>query len=101
MDPILALADFDHAAPFTLAGKPGKVIPQHLAAGSTHYHSRFFYVEFPADGGNVYQIDASHLVRVIGDGGVTRHFNAAAVARVIGGLSAKIDHHALLKTVSL
>ena len=100
-DPILALANFAKAARFTLAGKPGRVIPQLLQAGSSHHHSKFFYVEYPAEGGPCYQIDAARLIAVIGDGGSRRHFAAPEVATLLGALAASLDHHQLLKAVSL
>lgn len=98
-DPILNLADFQRATSFKLAGQTGRVIPQILHAGSKHHHSRFFYVEYPGTTGQVYQIDASRLVAVIGDGGTRRHFSAGDVARLLSGLSSRIDHHQLLKSL--
>jgi hypothetical protein len=100
-DPILALANFEKAAPFTLAGDRGRVVPQLLQAGARHHHSRFFYVELPLDSGRFYQIDAARLVGIIGDGGVQRHFSAADVASILAQLSPRLDHHNLLAAVSI
>jgi hypothetical protein len=100
-DPILNLADFAHAAEFKLAGHKGRVIPQFMQAGSSHHHTRYFYVEHPGPTGQVYQIDAARLVAVIGDGGIRRHFKAMEVAIILSGLSHRLDHPAFLKSISL
>lgn len=100
-DPILALANLEKAADFTLATRQGRVIPQLLHAGARHHHSKYFYVEYPAHGGAIYQIDASRMVAIIGDGGSRRHFAAPEVASILGNLSPNLDAFNFLKAVSL
>jgi hypothetical protein len=93
--------DHHKATTFTLAGKTGRVMPLFLDQVSRHYHSCQFHVEFPVDGGILHHLDATRLVAVIGDGGTCRHFSAPEVARILGGLSPKLDHHNFLQAVSL
>jgi hypothetical protein len=100
-DPILNLADFAHAETFTLSGQKGRVIPQVMEAGSSRHHTRLFYVEYPVQGGQVYQIDTSRLAAISGDGAISRSFTAAATARFLAASSRHYQPHALLKAISI
>lgn len=101
-DPILPLINFTSPATFTHDGYLGKVYPQFMEAGSKFHHSKYFYVEFPAnETGSFYQVDASRLVSIIGDGGVKRHFSAMEVSAIISGLYSYLNLPNLLKSISL
>lgn len=101
MDPILALADFKHAAEFNLAGQTGRVIPQHFEAGSTRHHTRFFYVEYPSHGGPIYQISMSKLYNIIGDGAPGRSLNARDSAAIIAAIPRAFDPEKVLRAISI
>jgi hypothetical protein len=101
MDPILALADFDRAADFKLAGKNGRVIPQHLEAGSTRHHTRFFYVEYPSHGGPIYQISMSKLASMLADGAADRSLNARDSAAIIAAIPRAFDPEKVLRAISI
>jgi hypothetical protein len=102
MDPILTLADLESPAPFQHHGTSGTVFPQFLQAGCKRHHSKWFYVEFPADNsGSFYQIDASRLVSLIGDGGTQRHFTAREVATILSRIHSNMNLSTFLKIPTL
>lgn len=100
-DPILTLADIPHARDFTLAGQSGRVIPQFMEAGSARHHTRFFYVEYPAHGGNVYQISMAKLASMLGDGAAARSFTAAEAATFIAAIPRTFTPHDIFRAISL
>lgn len=101
MDPFLALADLDHAIPYTHNGQQCRVVPQRMEAGARRHHTRFFYVESPVDSGTFYQIDASRLAGITGDGGTARHFSARETALMLSRIPRSTNHQAILKAISI
>lgn len=101
MDPILALADFKHTAEFKLAGQTGRVIPQHMEAGSSRHHSRFFYVEYPAHGGDIYQISMSKMANLMADGAASRSHSASQAAAIIASMPRAFDPAKVFRSISI
>lgn len=100
-DPILTLADFPHAASFTLAAQTGRVIPQLMEAGSARHHTSLFYVEYPAHGGEIYQISMAKLAGLLADGAANRSFTASHAASIIAAIPRTFTPHNIFRAISI
>jgi hypothetical protein len=101
LDPLLPLADFPNARNFTRHHNKqrvtGRVIPQRIDQDNTHHHHDTFYVEFPSESGNFYQISIKKLAGTIGDRSSSSHFITKTAAATLDLVPTSYDLTKLLK----
>lgn len=94
-DPTLPLLNRDNPAEFVKSldarRQLGRVYSQCRNLGNASNHPTVFYVEFPAESGSFFELDASRLVRTLGNASGHGPFTRREVARFIDAIPTEFN----------
>ncbi len=101
LDPIMPLADFPNARNFTRQENKqritGRVIPKLINEDKREHHHDLFYVEFPSESGNFFQVSISKIAGSVGDRKSNTRFITKTAAETLNLVPTSYDFSKLMK----